>query len=361
MSHLSILDFGGVGDGITDNTLAFNNAVAALPARGGGVYIPGGLKFKFNSALTVNYPATPGYSFSLVGDGAEESVMFWNGTDGLTINGNLASHSVHAKDLTLTTGAMGTNKALTLTNSALLGVFEQNDVQRVTFRGDDGGGLTDYWGTGINVVGLSNINLDGSLFYGNAAGNGGSGVKLAGNAAINPYYGVVYNFGKCGFYNLGIGLDYGTYIQGVTASQCNFVNGTTGIYVSPGGTGAAQLDVGSCNFNVTGNQVIVGSALASLNFHNNLVYIPKNTVGLWFNAAGGQHFIGGNIFTGTSNIGSTGILFGFANGPTAIAPNVFNNLATGMNLAGTSGLVVSRQSYAGVATQIANPGSNVIL
>lgn len=43
--------FGGVGDGVTDNTAAFNAAIAALPTYGGILFIPYGI-YLHNSAIT---------------------------------------------------------------------------------------------------------------------------------------------------------------------------------------------------------------------------------------------------------------------------------------------------------------------
>jgi polygalacturonase len=41
-ASLNVLDFGAVGDGVTDDSVAIQAAINAIPAIGGEVYFPGG-------------------------------------------------------------------------------------------------------------------------------------------------------------------------------------------------------------------------------------------------------------------------------------------------------------------------------
>ena len=50
---VSVLDFGAVGDGVTDDTAAINAAIASLPAAGGLVYFPPG-RYACNITITKN-------------------------------------------------------------------------------------------------------------------------------------------------------------------------------------------------------------------------------------------------------------------------------------------------------------------
>src|SRR5262245_5659133 len=54
--QLDIRDFGGVGDGSTDNSTAFSNAVAALPSTGGTITLPAGTQavYVFASGINLN-------------------------------------------------------------------------------------------------------------------------------------------------------------------------------------------------------------------------------------------------------------------------------------------------------------------
>ena len=355
---LNILNYGGNGNGSTDNTSAMNSALAALPTNGGCIYFPAG-KYDFASAITETYPASGIYSVTLAGAGADSSILYWpTATGGITINAKVATQSFHTRDLTFSTGTTNAGTALTLNNATLLGVFAQSDIYKTTFRGDDGGAATDYWTNAINVVGLSNINFDDDLFYGNAAGTGGTGIAVAGNASTSPNYGIVYNLSKDGFYNVGVGLSYGTYVQGVTVSQSNFTNGATCISVPSGGTGAAQLSLADDQFNCSTNNVIVSSPLASLMMKGNLLYINASEIGVNIASYVAQSTFTGNVYSGLSSSGSVGITATGASTSSQVSGNVFYNLATGLNLTGASGWNVWGNNYPNTTTQISNIGSN---
>ncbi|MFM7855590.1 MAG: glycosyl hydrolase family 28-related protein, partial [Flammeovirgaceae bacterium] len=107
---MSVQDFGAVGDGITDDTDAILDAIAAMPANGSGLYFPpgtyivnsdyvNGLKFNGKSNFVLS-----GYGATIkVKNGAavttNHEVMFFincqNGAiNGLTIDGNRANRTI---------------------------------------------------------------------------------------------------------------------------------------------------------------------------------------------------------------------------------------------------------------------------
>jgi hypothetical protein len=360
---LNILTYGGSGNGTTNNAPAFASAAAALPSHGGCISFPAG-KYKFNSAVSLTYPSGI-YSVTLVGDGADNTTLFFPASNGVTINAQNLDQSIHIHDLTFSTGSAGGYSALTLSKPGTLATYAQSDIFRTTFRGDDGGALTDYWTVGVDVLGLSNINFDTDLFYGNSAGTNSTGVALTGNASVSGY-GVVYNIAKSGFYSLGSGVTVGTYIQGVTVTQSNFVNGTTGIFVPPGAVGVTEISItGGNNFNCTGGQVIIEAPVASVIMNGNLIYIGANTAGVWFDAPGSilNSFVN-NVFAGLSTTGpsGTGILVSFTSSPQGLVAysgatgNVFYNLAVGVDLTDAYAWNVQANSYTTVTNQVANSG-----
>jgi hypothetical protein len=108
---VNVRDFGAVGDGVTDDTTAFNNALTALraaPEEAGQFYIPAGI---YSLASTIDFTTTNG--IRIIGDGAgknagndsfpsQSSELLWAGAndtamfrlhgshnyvDGLTFNG----------------------------------------------------------------------------------------------------------------------------------------------------------------------------------------------------------------------------------------------------------------------------------
>lgn len=52
---VSVKDFGAVGDGVTDDTTAIQNAIDSLPSTGGALYFPTGT-YLVSSAITINKP-----------------------------------------------------------------------------------------------------------------------------------------------------------------------------------------------------------------------------------------------------------------------------------------------------------------
>jgi len=358
----SILTYGGNGNGTTNNSPALTAAYAALTTSGGCIAFPAG-RYLFSTAITLNYPAsaTAPYSVSLVGAGVDNTTLYFAASNGITINANNDQQTTHVRDLTFSTGSAGGYSALTLNNSNPLGGngIQSSDIDRSTFRGDDGGALTEYWNNGVNVVGQSDINFDSDQFLGDSTGLHGNGISLSGTS-VSP--GIVYNISKCGFFWNGSGLSITTLIQGVTVTQSNFTNGETGINALAGGTGLTELAItGGNQFNTTGNQILIAQPTFNLTITGNLIFILTGNTGIWLNSAGaGGDTISNNDFSGQTTTGTTGIYVSGSNPSTVVTGNTFNFLATGVNLTGTSGWNVQANVYSGVTTAVKNIGTNSV-
>jgi hypothetical protein len=355
---VSILDFGGSGDGVTDNAPAIAAAFAALVARGGTggtIHFPVG-KYRFNSSVTLTLPSGL-FSLTLVGEGADATVLHWPTTAGLVIACSNQRHSVHVRDMTYTTGAANAGSGLRLTNSVLLGVIMQSDVTRCTFRGDDGGAISNYWSIGVEVIGLSLISFCDVLSYG--PGVLGVGISVTGNAVTSPNFGIIYNFDRCTFLSHGIGIQYDSYIQGVSVSQCNFTNCTTGINVPAGAIGITQLAVTTSQFDCTNVNIFVQSPIAGLMITNSLFYIASNGVGIVCSSTGFQNSITGNVFSGEpASVATIGISISGNITGSCVVGNTFYNLVTGTDLGGTATWLVDKNVYDATTTPIANVGTN---
>ena len=212
----------------------------------------------------------------------------------------------------------------------------------------------------MNVVGQSNINFDSDMFVGRSDGSLGTGINLNGNTGASPFWGIVYNVAKCGFFWTGIGINIGTYIQGISVTQSNFTNGNTGIWAQPGGTGLTELAItGGNQFNTTGNQINIQQAIQFLILNGNLFFVESGSSAIYLDATGQQNSIVNNAFYGLSNV-SNGIYVAASNPNTVLTSNIFSNLGTGPNLTGTSGWNVQANTFQSNGTNIANIGTHSV-
>jgi len=359
--YLNILSYGGNGNGSADNVTALNDAFSALSSypAGGTIYFPPG-KYYFSAAVYYTTPSSAiPWGVRVLGAGADSSILQWGASDGLTLIASNPQGSLHAEALTFSTTASGGHTGLTFQSSNPLGVFAQNDIVRCTFRGDTYGGSNEWWGTCVQCYVTPNVNFDGCLFHGYHAsehdGNG-IGVLLQSTSAGD---GIVYNFNQCGFFFLGIGIYYGTRIQGVQVNLCNFTNGITGIYCPSGGTDLAQLSVANSQFNTFGNDIELQSAIAQVSLVNNLMYVWQGNTGLYAPYAAGVIVVGNNFLNaGSQNTGQNGIIINNNGSPSTITGNAFLYLTTGVWLqSGCSNVNVQSNDYVGCNNTVINSGS----
>ena len=350
--------FGGTAT-TADCSSAIKLALAAMKGPGGTVVISGARSF--GSEIDFTFPSGR-FSLTVQGIGAEASSMTWAGTNGFTCFASNPAHTVHFRDISIVTSSSLGFSGVTLNNSVQGGIFGQNDFTRVTFRGADGGGASNGWTTALSVVGWGNITYETCLFYGNSTANGTTGLSVAGVPTGGFKYSLIHNLSNCGFFNLGIGFSYGTYVQGVQIVNCNFTNGTTDVYLPTGGAAAAQLSIVNSQFAGLGSRIVINAPIAGILISNNLIFVAANQIGIAINATWGQVEITGNIFSGQSLTGSFGLVVA-ATGYTAIATgNCFFGLGAGISLQGatTGGWIVALNNYSGSTNTVENIGTNSV-
>lgn len=334
--------FGGLGNNSVDNATALGNALTAITnagGTGGCVYFPPG-KYKFNSGVTYSHPAGV-FNVELLGSGDDNTVLTWpSASGGLTFNYAGAGSSVHIRDVSLTTGTTAGGNAINLQLSASLSNpanTATTDIRRVTIRGDDGYVATDYWTNGVNIGNVSNVQIDSLAVMGATSANG-TGINLIGLPGSSTY-GVVYNIAKSNFNNLFVGINYGSFIQGVTISQSNFTSSSgpsTGINIPAGATGTLdQLAISDSQFNVATNAFAASTALNHLLLANNLAFLRASAIGFnLFNNIGFS--IIGNYVSASSTTGTNGIVLGGTSQIGTVKGNVVTGAATGINISSAS-------------------------
>jgi hypothetical protein len=350
--NIASTQFGGAGNNSTDNTTPLNNALAALTGNGGCIYFPPG-KYKFNSAIT--YSLTSGiFSVDFVGSGQDNTILTWpNASGGMAFTLPGLSSSVHFRDMSLTTAQNGGGTAVSLTSNALYSNPANSaisDFYRVTFRGDDGYSISNFWNTDVSILNVSNVQVENGTFVSSSAGNAGTGINTAGNPGSNGSFEVVLNVAKSTFTNVGTGINYGAYVQGITIDQTNFVGGGLGVFSTTGlATNLSMLSISNsqCGFAATAC-IQTGTQVLGMNLVNNFFFQAANQDAL--NLTNTAHFtVVGNSFVSQSTTGTNGVIVGTsaaAENGGVIEGNTFVNYATAVSLgAGSKAINVSNNIF----------------
>lgn len=365
---VSILDFGGDPTGSSDTGPALTNAINSLLNHSGTIIFPSGI-FRFNGSPTFSLSGTQ--SVTLVGAGQDATELYFLGTGGLSFF--LASTSIylgcsaHIRDMTFTTSrpVSTSGSAIQLINNSTMAanpaVNACIDVTRVTMRGHEGYTQGGVWGTAINIIGVSNVNIIGCSVIGH--GKVGAGIFISGNAQAIP---VVINVTSCVFDGIQSGLVYGDYAQGVTISQSNFTGCQFGVIVSTSHAdeGLLQLTIQASQFGACDNGVYMGAPVAGTMIIGNLFLTNTGQYAVNLYQNSGFSFIGNQVLTANSTSGY-GITVGttFSNVPVgSITGNVFNGQQIAVWLqAGSKGVNVQSNCYNVNSSNVINSGiSNII-
>lgn len=354
----NVLDFGAVGNGIHDDTSAVQSAFTSV-ASGGTVLFPPG-RYLITGAISVTVAA--GKALSIQGYGQDSTVLYFPTGSGIVVSFSNQFCSVHVRDMSFTTGRAGSGdtalalkQLATCDNNPALNPI--SDLSNVTFRGDDGYGVSDYWGTGVNVTDISNINFTSVGYFGSGAS--GNGVILAGVDKYGPCggtvaYGVVYNFYGCVFESFNAGIVYGTDIQGVAIVSCNFTHGNMGVYCPAGSLNLDQLSIMSSQFGTLNNAVSIQSKLNATTIVGNLFIFAANQNCIVLNSD--SSCITANVFAGGGASNNNG-LFITSSVQCIVTGNSFSDSTTGVVLTqGASGVNIQSNSYRNVPTPVFNNG-----
>jgi hypothetical protein len=352
----SVLDYGGDPTGASDNSTALTNALAAAPAGRACAYFGPG-KWKFTSGFVYNFPNSTA-SITIQGEGPDITELTWpNGSGGIGIVFQGPYNTAHVRNMSLTTGTTNGGDAINMVCPACNIPNPANtafsDVTNVLVRGADGYEVTDYWSIGVNVLSVSNINFTNFFAVGPAA-VAGQGISLEGTSIA---LGVAYNVASSAFNALSVGLNYGTWVQGVTVNQSNFTADSNGILASPGIDGLDQLYVGGSQFNCFSNGILIQSPMNAMMFTGNFFLVQNNGSGIFLQNVA-QFSMYGNTFNPAvpSPINETGIVVGpwFAQAG-VIVGNQFTGLNLALNIQNTAQNVnLQSNSYSNNTTNLVN-------
>lgn len=354
---LNIEAFGGLADGVSDNSPALDAALEVLPAGGGCIYSPRGKRL-FSRPVTYTF-ATANQSVTIAGDGQNNTEWFWPNTDGLILIFKDSTTTFHARDMAFTTGQVSSQNGIKIMvpgmnpNGAL---GEYTDFTRVTFRGADGYAKNFGWKASLVLDNVSNVNVDGSSFI----GTGGSiGTGITTNGFSDDSLGVIYNIVKSSFVHLNIGINYGSYVQGMTIAQSNFTAVTNGVYIPLNALGIlSQLTITANQFAT--NPSTQGAAINSRTGVNPLIVTGNlflsNGLGKMIDLAHHSFTnIAGNQFYSPVPQMNTAIDTGIGGSNSKINDNIIFGFATGINLTNQTGnMSVTNNNIGGSTAAIVN-------
>lgn len=363
---IDITDYGADRFGVLDSTGALALALAEARNRGGAkVTAPAG-KFRMSSKLQYTFPALKSM-LGIEGEGQGLTEFAFSSADALQFNYLGRNNAVLLRGLTISTGTVGGGIGLFL-NQTSSGIGDPgnsslNVIDNVEFIGSDGLAASNYWGTGIEVFGVSNINMQDVMVTGNGVtapyATVGAGLVVSGTSVLPS---VVYNLTRCTFNCVNVGINYGNWVQGMSIAQSNFTGNAIGVAVNAGITGLDQLAVAGSQFNcVTGINLL--TALENVQLSGTLFIIPNNGAGINAQYAillmVGQCTFEPSALTGVSN--QNGIVVGTTVGAGGvISGNAFFNLfGTGLALsAASANIKYGPNVYANNTTNISDLGAN---
>lgn len=348
-ANLQLLWFGG--SGAADFSVLLNRAllvVTTLSASKSGMTISlPSQAMTCLSKITWTYPAGTPFSLTFAGAGSDASVLNWSSTDGMQFNLLVPGHSIHMLDMTISTDAVGTQTGIYVHQATALGVYDASDFTRITWRGSSMN-ATAGWAVAAKLTCLCAYNVIGCSVWGAlvAGVKTGTGFVCQGDSTVTNQFSVIQNFTDVQFTFLNEAITYGDYLQGMTLSQVNITEVTSGIH-QHAGSGAvgigAQLALNNCQVACDGFGVELEGSIGNVLISNSLFYSRvASGVSVFFTSTSNvvRATITGNNFEGANVTGTQAIVMAGACAGYTIAGNTIYGLVTAINNANTSTTII---------------------
>ena len=187
---ISVKEFGAVGDGVTDDTAAFQSALdAGSRVR---LYIPPGIYRLTSPVVSHNRNLT------IAGAGKDVTVLVWDGaTDGLVLTDDVSFSSnlranFNLSGMTIATKGVGIgfgircSMPISINTPTVYGDASTLTLRDVDIRGyDQYESNQHYWIRGVFLEDTGGVCLDNVRILGTVAASGGSGVYIKATTAYN--------------------------------------------------------------------------------------------------------------------------------------------------------------------------------
>jgi hypothetical protein len=327
----NVIAAGADPTGSVDASTIFNNILTAIGPTGGTMFMPCGT-YKIES---VSVLIAASKDVSIIGGGQRCTILSVPaGDSGLSLVKVDSTATLHLRNFSVLANSANQGVGISLDVQATSGTSAiPNDISNVMVGGVGFPGQNaNYFIRDIQVLdGVSSILFLNDTMPGNTALNG-DGVVLQGNVSTG-HSGIVYNFINTTIDFHGVGLVYGSQIQGVQISNGNFTGNDVGIQIASGATNLDELVISSSQFQSVNGDISAQSNLPAVN-------ISSSNFGP-FTANTGFCSICGE-FSNMSIVGNT-----FINGLGASSLD-------GVNVTSGDNIVVSGNNFGGVWTTAVN-------
>jgi hypothetical protein len=364
---VNVLDFGAVGDGVTDDTAAIQ---AAFNSSKDSIYFPEGLyKITANLARSGNT--------QIIGQGLNSSKIIFSGNYSLNYNGgaggdNYTMSHLNVENISFECTVVNTGALINAEWIDGIGnTAKSTSFRNVNFSGTSG---TGGFAHGLRLKNARNVRLDNLRFLGdrsNTPFTSGNGITIIGDAPNGAPVEFFLDAVQCFFLNTGIQVS--GFVEGLYVDKSSFIACNNGIIAdgTASGSGRPLLFVNNSHFN-TGKRAIENTFFVQTNISHNSFYAidysgtSTEYKGIVFNNNGADlsSQIKDNDFKGIiSTIPKTGIQV--AN-DTSFAENIsifgnefvsFNNGIV-MGAATSSGVIGDDNLFFSVTTPVTNLGTN---
>lgn len=357
---VSVKDFGAVGDGVANDTSAFQ---AAASSGAKSVHIPAG-RYYLTAPITFTGAVT------LTGEGMASSILEWASGDGLSFVGVAGDNMpVTMRDFTVLKVAGAANgNAITVNNAAQIsggGIQNRTSprlvVENIAVKGS-GTVFNSGWLNGLQCQSVLQATVSGFHFEGRTNAPQtvmDSAVAMQFFGAGSPVEIVIEN--SWVFYaQIAVSTED---CEGVFISGCNFVGIDTGVVF--GGAGAEpQLNLIDNHINVN-VACVRATNLAQASIAHNLFYArdtaPSNVVGIQLNNCQTVN-IDDNIFVDTSSFNFDGIVFATGTTLSNVRGNTFQSTTTSVWMqAGSTNNTATGNTFVSVATRYLDQGTGNIV
>jgi hypothetical protein len=340
-------DYGAVCNGVTDDHVAFQNAIN----EGQSVGIP--VKFLGNCAITTALSIANTFSVDFSGDQTNSSLLPPGGIDAIDINTTAA---IYLHDFTITySSTPTTTSAITVSapastvnnasrfwnltiNSAFIGVNYLNaDIWSLSNSVIASSGITN--GSGVHVADSVNVDAGDNTIYGNLiqAGPGGIGVLWTSSGGLR------FENNKINSNGAAVGIQFNL-ASGANTSDVIIANNSIEGFVASGSVGigfARSGTTGSLSNVIIANNQIGGPMFCVLH--------PTDANGAWTNAI----TVNGNVCQLSSAANGVGVVIDSAQGVVVTNNNFVSGAATdiptqiGTAAASATGCVVAHNPRIG--------------